>query len=40
MVTALALGDLDAVKKHFDGQNADKFNEKVNMVRLINLKTR
>ena len=40
MVTALALGDLDAVKKHFDGLNADKVNEKVNMVRLINLKTR
>jgi hypothetical protein len=34
MVTALALGDMDAVAKHFKGQNADKINDKVNMVRL------
>ena len=37
MVTALALGDLEAVKKHFDGQNAEKVNEKVNMVRRSSL---
>ena len=33
MVTALALGDMDAVAKHFNGHNADKVNDKVNMVR-------
>ena len=33
MVTALALGDLDAVAKHFKGENAEKVNDKVNMVR-------